>query len=551
MRIQETKGNSHKMYLQRVIISSALVVSIILINTSSTLATTTNNTKTIAEICASTDYKQACHRSLHSVKKTNDPKEFIKAAIFATTEAAKRSFNLSASLLHKMKEGNNYSRMALEDCKDLLGDAVFELEESLSLLGNSSSLISNSQNKRHVVSELQNWLSAVVSYQQTCLDQFEEDNNLYKSIMKSGIQKATELTSNALAIVNEIPVDITARGARKLLADPTWLSPARRRLLARYWDGELQPDVVVAQDGSGDFRTISEALGAYKDPAANGGMFVIYVKAGVYKEYVTVGKKQRNVLMYGDGARYTIVTGDRSNRQGYRTMKTATFEALGSGFIAKAMSFKNTAGPEGYQAVALRVQADKSVFVECAINAYQDSLYCHAHRQFYHNCIISGTIDFIFGDASAIIQNSLVIVRHPLPNQRNTIIAQGRSIRHQTTGIVIQNCRIAAEFGAPVSYLGRPWKAYSRAVVMESEIGGVIHPQGWMPWEGDLYLDTLLFAEYGNHGAGAGIDGRVDWKGFQVIEKKEAAQYTAGEFIQGVEWLMDVGSSGISLGFTD
>ncbi|CAN0905084.1 Probable pectinesterase/pectinesterase inhibitor 58 [Linum grandiflorum] len=80
------------------------------------------------------------------------------------------------------------------------------------------------------------------------------------------------------------------------------------------------------------------------------------------------------------------------------------------------MSFKNTAGPEGYQAVALRLQAEKSAFIECEINTYQDSLYCHAHRQFYHNCIISGTIDFIFGDASVIIQNSLVIVRHPLPN---------------------------------------------------------------------------------------------------------------------------------------
>ncbi|CAN1164572.1 Probable pectinesterase/pectinesterase inhibitor 13 [Linum perenne] len=559
------------------LISSATLVPIIILITTCTRATaylytSSASASTINRICASTDYKQACYTSLRQVKKmTNDPEDFIKAAIFATTEAVKRSFNLSASLILHIKtreddENNPLTRMALEDCKDLLGDAIFELQESLSLFQNENTTSSNNtenkgwRKKQHVISELQNWLSAVVSYQQTCLDQFGEEekkNNPYRSILKVEIAKATQLTSNALAIVNQIDVDFRStkgplkRPIRKLLNDIhdfrlTWLSPKRRRVLGRHFDGSLQPDVVVAKDGSEEFKTISEALAAYKDPGK--GLFVIYVKEGVYKEYITVGKKQRNVFMYGDGARKTIVTGDRSNKQGYRTLKTATFEALGSGFIAKSIGFKNTAGPEGYQAVALRVQGDKSAFIDCAINAYQDSLYCHAHRQFYHNCVISGTIDFIFGDASAVIQDSLIILRHPMPNQRNTIIAQGRAIKQQTTGIVIQNCRIGSEFGAPLSYLGRPWKPYSRAVVMESEIGGVIHPQGWMPWEGDLYLDTLSFSEYGNHGAGAGTSERVTWKGFAVISKNEAAQYTAAEFIQGVEWLMDVTTS---VGFTD
>ncbi|KAL5538069.1 hypothetical protein UlMin_042279 [Ulmus minor] len=310
--------------------------------------------------------------------------------------------------------------------------------------------------------------------------------------------------------------------------------------------GGATPNAVVAKDGSGQYKTIEAALAAY--PKNHKGRYVIYVKAGKYDEYITIPKNQINVYMYGDGPRKTIVTGSKNFRDGVSTFRTATFSAIGSGFVAKSMGFQNTAGPGGHQAVALRVQSDMSAFYNCRMDGYQDTLYVHAHRQFYRNCVISGTVDFIFGDAAVVIQNSLIIVRKPDPNQRNAVTAQGRKDKYQTTGIVIQNCRIVPEqLLYPerlkvLSYLGRPWKEYSRTVIMESTIEDFIQPAGWLEWQGNFALDTLSYREYANHGPGAATNNRVKWKGYKVItDKKEAMQFTPGAFLQGNMWLKNTG----------
>ncbi|CAK9160876.1 unnamed protein product [Ilex paraguariensis] len=128
---------------------------------------------------------------------------------------------------------------------------------------------------------------------------------------------------------------------------------------------------------------------------------------------------------------------------------------------------------------------------------------------FYRNCVISGTVDFIFGDSSTVIQNCLIIARKPMDNQQNTVTAHGRSNKRETTGLVIQNCRIVPEqklqpmrFKIP-TYLGRPWKEYSRTVIMETTLADFVQPAGWLPWAGNFALDTCNFAEYANRGPGA------------------------------------------------
>lgn len=212
------------------------------------------------------------------------------------------------------------------------------------------------------------------------------------------------------------------------------------------------------------------------------------------------------------------------------------------------MAFENTAGPEKHQAVALRVQSDMSTFYNCRMDGYQDTLYAQTHRQFYRNCVVSGTIDFIFGDSSAILQNCLIVVRRPMDNQFNTVTAHGRKDKYETTGLVLQNCRIIPDkllhpdrFKL-LTYLGRPWKEYSRTVIMESFLDDFIHPDGYKEWEGDFALETCEYFEHGNTGAGAVTDKRVKWKGFKVIDEKEALQYTVGPFIQGETWLKDTGA---------
>ncbi|KAG8043647.1 hypothetical protein GUJ93_ZPchr0458g22414 [Zizania palustris] len=217
--------------------------------------------------------------------------------------------------------------------------------------------------------------------------------------------------------------------------------------------------------------------------------------------------------------------------------------AEGIGFICKSMGFVNTAGPEGHQAVALHVQGDMSVFFNCKFEGYQDTLYVHANRQFFRNCEVSGTIDFIFGNSAALFQNCLMTVRKPMDNQANMVTAQGRTDPNMPTGIVLQGCRIVPEQALfPVrlqiaSYLGRPWKVYARTVVMESVIGDFIKPEGWSEWMGDQGLKTLYYAEYANTGPGAGTSKRVAWPGYRVIGQAEATQFTAGVFIDGMTWL--------------
>lgn len=213
----------------------------------------------------------------------------------------------------------------------------------------------------------------------------------------------------------------------------------------------------------------------------------------------------------------------------------------GMGFIARDITFQNTAGAANHQAVALRVESDKSSFFRCSIEAYQDTLYAHNQRQFYKNCTIYGTVDFIFGNAAVVFQNCHLLLRLPLSFQSNTVTAQGRTISAQNTGFSFQNCTIdaAPELVATgqgiQSFLGRPWKLYSRTVFLESLMSNYINPAGWLEWNNTFALSTLFYGEYQNSGPGAAFGQRVNWS-TQITDPTVASKYTVS-FIEGMEWL--------------
>lgn len=218
----------------------------------------------------------------------------------------------------------------------------------------------------------------------------------------------------------------------------------------------------------------------------------------------------------------------------------------GEGFLARDLTIENTAGPSKHQAVALRVNADLSAFYNCEILGYQDTLYVHSLRQFYRNCLIQGTVDFIFGNAAVVLQECDIQARRPNPGQKNMVTAHGRIDQDEPTAISIHRCKIGAtaDLNGTLNptYLGRPWKQYSRTVIIESEIGGAVHPAGWHEWNGDFGLDTLYYGEYENTGPGAGTDRRVNWTGHKIINSShEAVQFTPGVFISGSDWLGSTG----------
>lgn len=303
-----------------------------------------------------------------------------------------------------------------------------------------------------------------------------------------------------------------------------------------------QIDLVVAQDGSGNYTTIGEALGAA--PNNSKTRFVIYIKGGAYYEYLEVVSNKINLMFLGDGIGNTLIKGNRSVIDGWTTFRSATVAVVGRGFIAKGITFENYAGPNKHQAVAVRSGSDFSAFYQCSFVGYQDTLYVHSLRQFYRECDVYGTVDFIFGNAAVVFQNSNLYARKPNDNQQNIFTAQGREDPNQNTGISILNCKVAA--GSELlpnltffkSYLGRPWKQYSRTVVMRTKIEEVIDPKGWLEWDGDFALTTLYYGEYMNRGPGSNTSNRVTWPGYRVINSStEASQFTVGSFIQGGEWL--------------
>ena len=237
---------------------------------------------------------------------------------------------------------------------------------------------------------------------------------------------------------------------------------------------------------------------------------------------------------------------------------------MAPGFVAVNITFRNTAGAIKHQAVAVRNSADLSTFYGCSFEGYQDTLYTHSLRQFYRDCDIYGTVDFIFGNAAVVFQNCNLYPRLPMANQFNAITAQGRTDPNQNTGISIHNCTVKAADDLATStnsssnstsstitktYLGRPWKEYSRTVYMQSYIDSVVDPLGWHEWNGDFALSTLYYGEYNNTGPGSDTANRVTWPGYHVIgNASDVANFTVFNFLLGNDWLPQTGvpfSSGL------
>ncbi|XLR43681.1 hypothetical protein S83_028341, partial [Arachis hypogaea] len=429
-----------------VVIGTVAVVS----NNNSSHDQLKSHNKAVEKLCQNADDKKLCYDVIGNVN-TTDPKDYVSEVVKRTLDTVIKAFNMTDSLSVEHGESNPGMKMALDDCKDLLQSATHELEASINLITDN-----NFANVYQSSAELKNWLGAVIAYQQSCMDGFDTDGEkkVKTELQSDSLDSVGQLTALALDVVSGLSHFLNGLGlnlnlkpaSRKLLevdheGYPTWLSAADRKLLQDV--NNVRPNVVVAKDGSGQFKTVLEAINSY--PKNYTGRYIIYVKAGVYDEYITVDKKFKNLFIYGDGNTKTIITGRKNFHEGTKTMRTSTFSTNADDFIAKSIAFENTAGAEGHQAVALRVQGDRSAFFDCAMRGYQDTLYAHAHRQFYRNCEISGTIDFIFGYGTTLIQNSRIIVRKPMSNQQNIVVADGTDQKNMPTGIVLQNCEIMAD----------------------------------------------------------------------------------------------------------
>ncbi|KAJ9185730.1 hypothetical protein P3X46_005327 [Hevea brasiliensis] len=496
----------------------------------------TLNLTSLDSICLQTDYVSTCRSSMASAfnQKNGTVQDFAKTTMQVTIRQMVGVKELANRLVKNGRIRKDYQ--ALNDCIELVSLGLYDLQAALSLVSNSSNLSSKQS------WDVKNWLSAVLAYQEACLEGLK--NFKSREAIYNAIQNPKQTTSNALAIVdsNFNTQSPSKNISRRLLSQdqehyPSWFSAAKHKLLGDYDNGELRPDALVAADGTGEFRNIAEALKAYK--LNSKGWYVIYVKAGVYKENIFISKDQINVYIYGDGIDKTIVYGSKHSTDEFPAYRTAVVAVLGNGFVCKLMTIQNRA-TTGREAVALRIQGDKAAIFNCKIEGAERTLYAVAHRQFYRECIIVGFQDIIFGDSSIIIQKSLIMVRQPhTPENFTAITAQGRTERRETTGFVLQDCTIIKEekiknnFKVP-TFLGRPLGKYSRIIILQSYIGNIISPEGWTMGFSRTNEKNVQYAEYENNGPGANTAKRVKWEGFKVLKSKlEALQYTPYDFIQG------------------
>ncbi|KAM0888289.1 hypothetical protein ACQ4PT_028449 [Festuca glaucescens] len=498
--------------------------------------------------CAGMLHRDVCVSTLGSIPNlARKPLgDVISEVVGRAASAVRAAASNSTSYLSRPSRLRTRDRLALADCVELFGHTLDQLTAAAAELSASN----RSAAEEESVAGVQTVLSAAMTNQYTCLDGFagpsaEEDGRV-RPYIQGRIYHVAHLVSNSLALLRRLPQRRRSRG-REAFEEygpvrrggfPSWVSSGDRRRL----QGVNPPDLVVAKDGSGNFTTVGEAVAAAPNNSAT--RYVIHIKAGGYFENVEVGGEKTNIMLVGDGMWRTVIKASRNVVDNYTTFRSATLAVVGTGFLAWDLTVENVAGPSKHQAVALRVNADLSAFYRCSFVGYQDTLYAHSLRQFYRDCDVYGTVDFIFGDAAVVLQNCNLYARRPDPGQKNAFTAQGREDPNQNTGISIQGCKVAAAADlVPVqanfsSYLGRPWKQYSRTVFMQSKIESLIHPRGWLEWNGTFALDTLYYAEYINRGPGADTSARVTWPGYRVLTSSvDAGNFTVQSFVQGDLWL--------------
>ncbi|XP_065848429.1 probable pectinesterase/pectinesterase inhibitor 12 [Euphorbia lathyris] len=528
-----------KLLFLLLLLSPIFITSTSALNSSATL-----HLSSIKNFCKTRPYPDACFNSLKLSISINITPNILTYLLHTLQTAISDAVKLTTLLSNTGTGGSNTitekQRGSIQDCKELHQITLSSLQKSVPKIQSGDS---------RNLADARTYLSAALTNKNTCLEGLDSASGPLKPVLIDSVVKTYEHVSNSLSMLPRVSPG-GDRKNRRLLGFPRWVSKKDRRLLQSDDDDEgdeydASEIITVAADGSGNFSTIFDAINYAPNNSVD--RVIILVREGRYSENVEIPSYKMNIVLIGDGSDVTFITGKRSVADGWTTFRSATLAISGEGFLARDISIENTAGAKGHQAAAVRINADLTAMYRCTITGYQDTLYAHSFRQFYRQCDIYGTIDYIFGNAAAVFQTCNLVSLLPLPGQYTVITAQSRESPDQDTGISIQNCTILASDDlysnskTVKSYLGRPWRPYSRTVIMESYIDDFIDPTGWSKWSEDVIrdggLDSLYYGEYDNSGGGSVTDGRVDWVGFHVMDYYDAFNFSVAYFISGDQWL--------------
>lgn len=318
-----------------------------------------------------------------------------------------------------------------------------------------------------------------------------------------------------------------------------WLSLSSIFLSAQTMENRFE--LTVAQDGSGDFKTIQEAINNVRDHAEI--RVTILVKPGFYNEKVVIPFFKRNISLKGLDKEKTIVSFndysgkpfrgiDVTGNTKYSTYTSYTVLIQANDCSLENLTIENTSGRVG-QAVALHIECDRLIVKNCSILGNQDTLYLakSGTRNYFENCYINGTTDFIFGAATAYFDNCTI------ESLSNSYITAASTIQLDTYGFVFVNCVLTAKDNAVTKvFLGRPWRPYAQTVFINTTMGAHIVDQGWDPWKGDKNFPnkekTVFYAEYGSKGEGAkNLSKRASWS--HQLKKSDLKKYELVKVMNG------------------
>ena len=288
-------------------------------------------------------------------------------------------------------------------------------------------------------------------------------------------------------------------------------------------------DYVVDRDGSGDYESVQAAIdGAKSFPAER---IRILVKEGVYDEKVSVHAWNPKVTLVGESRDGTVITHDDHfdsvDRGRNSTFFTYTLKVRGNDARVRNLTVRNDAGPVG-QAVALHVDSDRPVFENCRFVGHQDTVYVAGEgaRQYFRDCHIEGTTDFVFGNATAVFEDCRV------HSKDDSYVTAASTPREEPFGFVFLDCALTADPEVGRAYLGRPWRDHARTVFVRCHMGEHVRPAGWDNWSRPRAERTAFYAEYDSRGPGAATrDRRVSWS--NVLTDSEAAEYTKENVLAG------------------
>ena len=305
---------------------------------------------------------------------------------------------------------------------------------------------------------------------------------------------------------------------------------------------KARTDLFVAADGSAPFKSVQEAVMSVPS-GSNTNPVIIHLKPGVYKELIYLQREKRFFKLVGENATNTVLTfglyAGLTNLDGrpIGTFHTPSTTIDADDFTAENLTFENSAGAVG-QALAIRVDGDRACFRNCRFLGWQDTILLNRGRQYFENCYIAGAVDFIFGAATAWFEKC-----HINCLGSGYLTAASTPV-DEPFGFVFANCKITGTKPDVKTFLGRPWRLYASTIFLNTEMSGVVRPEGWNDWKKPEAHTTARYAEFNNTGPGASPTTRPDW--IKQLTRAEAEKITVAKVLGGADgWNPVVGPNSL------